>query len=67
MEVDSIRELHNIGKNLSFVRLLSLERIPDTLTETQILADCRYIESTSGCAKFVIFNDSDENLIDTEM
>ena len=29
MEVDSVRELHNLGKNLSFVRLLNLEGIPD--------------------------------------
>ena len=31
MEVDSVRELRNLGKNLSFVRLLSLEWKPDTL------------------------------------
>ena len=44
MWVDSVRELHNLGKNLSFVRLLNLEGIPDTLPETRISTDGRYIE-----------------------
>jgi len=32
MQVDSVRELHNLGKNLSFVRLFNLEKIQDTLS-----------------------------------
>ena len=48
MEVDSVRELRNLGKNLSFVRLLSPEGKPDILSETQISADNRYIESAKG-------------------